>query len=128
VPTPLDHSVAIGQWGNLMIEFDQQNDAGPSVFHDLFPEGSGRYGLHHVALIAKDFHMAVAECVAAGFPIACEGQVNGMPFAMVDAASAYGHMIELYPPAQFLLDLYDFVKKESRGFTGQDVVRSLPST
>ncbi|MFD2136543.1 hypothetical protein ACFSLT_18030 [Novosphingobium resinovorum] len=42
VERELDHSSAYGQWGEVMIEFCQQNNPGPSAFHDLYPEGSGR--------------------------------------------------------------------------------------
>jgi len=31
------------------IEFAQQNNPGPSCFHDLHPEGAGRSGAHHLA-------------------------------------------------------------------------------
>jgi hypothetical protein len=51
---PHDHSSAYGQWGAVMIEFVQQHNAEPSAFHDMYPEGSGQYGLHHAALFVDD--------------------------------------------------------------------------
>jgi hypothetical protein len=38
-PAELDHTAAYGQWGDQMIEFVQQNNPGPSVFRDLYPDG-----------------------------------------------------------------------------------------
>ena len=60
VERTLDHSSAYGQWGALMIEFVQQNNPGPSAFHDMYPEGSGRGGIHHVALFVPDLQAAIA--------------------------------------------------------------------
>lgn len=57
----LDHSSAYGQWGTVMIEFVQQNTPGPSAFHDIYPEGSGRYGFHHVALFVDDVDAACVD-------------------------------------------------------------------
>lgn len=49
----LDHSSAYGQWGELMVEFVQQNNPGPSAFHDMYPEGSGRGGIHDINVQRK---------------------------------------------------------------------------
>src|SRR5262249_54570204 len=57
---PLDHTSAYGQWGDVMIEFVQQNNAGPSAFHDVYPEGSGRQGIHHVAVFVDSVSESVA--------------------------------------------------------------------
>jgi hypothetical protein len=42
-PGKLDHSSAYGQWGEVMIEFVQQNNPEPSVFFDRYsPRGIDR--------------------------------------------------------------------------------------
>jgi hypothetical protein len=121
----LDHSSAYGQWGGVMVEFVQQNNAGASVFHDLYPEGSGRSGLHHVALFAPDMAGAIAAYEAAGHPLAlyAETAEGGLPFAMIDAVAAYGHMIELYPPLPALVGFYAMVEAAAADFDGRDVLR-----
>lgn len=121
----LDHSSAYGQWGGVMVEFVQQNNSGPSAFHDIYPEGSGRSGLHHVALFEPDMPGAIAAYEAAGYPLAlyAETAVGGLPFAMIDTVAAYGHMIELYPPFSDLIAFYAMVETAAADFDGTDVLR-----
>lgn len=123
-PTPLDHSSAYGQWNELMVEFVQQNNLGPSVFHDMF--AGGEEGLHHVALIVDGLDAARAACAQAGFETALEAEMNdGFRFLMMDAVDRYGHMIELYEGAPVLTGFYDFVKQASVGFDGKDLIRDI---
>jgi len=104
---PLDHSSAYGQWGAVMIEFVQQNNAGPSAFHDLYPEGSGRYGLHHVAVFADDLPATLDRYNALGHATALYSEMNdGFAFAFVDMVATLGHMIELYAPLPALIGFY----------------------
>lgn len=124
VPAPLDHSSAYGQWNDVMIEFVQQNNAGPSAFRDIFAEGCE--GFHQVALIVEDLDAAQAACEQAGFPIALEAEMNdGFRFLMMDAVARYGHMIELYGGVPVLIDFYALVKRASIGFDGRDVIRDI---
>lgn len=125
-PCVFDHSSAYGQWGQLMIEFAQQHGPGPSPFHDLYPEGSGRFGLHHVAVFVDDLAAAIEAWNRRGFATALYAELaDGFPFAMLDATQAYGHMIELYQPAPRLVDFYRRVADASRDFDGSDPVREL---
>ena len=122
----LDHSSAYGQWGNVMIEFVQQNNPGPSPFHDLYPEGSGRRGLHHVALFVDDLAAELRRLEAAGYPTALWAEMNdGFAFAFVDCAADHGHMVELYEPLPQLTGFYDMVRAEAESFTGDDVIRTI---
>ena len=126
-PLDLDHSAALGQWGDVMIEFSQQNQPGPSYFHDIYPEGSGRFGLHHVALIVDDFGAAKRHFSGKGYATAFEAIAVGVPFAMMDATADYGHMIELYPKCPIVDGLYDMVRDAAADFDGSDVIRPMPS-
>lgn len=122
----LDHSSAYGQWGELMVEFVQQNNPGPSAFHDMYPEGRGSEGIHHVALFVDDLPSAIAAHKAAGREIALYAEMNdGFAFAMVDTVAEYGHMIELYSPTEVLTGFYAFVKTAAEGFDGTDAVRDI---
>lgn len=122
----LDHSSAYGQWGSVMLEFVQQNNRGPSVFHDMYPEGSGRTGVHHVALFAEDLQAAILRYEAAGHTLALYAEVaTGLPFAMIDTVAVYGHMIEIYPPRPQLIDFYERVADAASNFDGTDVLRSV---
>ena len=116
-PCELDHSSAYGQWGEVMIEFCQQNNPGPSAFHDLYPEGSGREGLHHVALFVDDIDAAVARFGEEGMEVAFEGRMrDGFRYVFIDALAVHGHMIELYQPTETLTGFYAMVRDAAGDF------------
>ncbi|MEL7190491.1 MAG: VOC family protein [Pseudomonadota bacterium] len=120
------HSSAYGQWGDVMIEFVTQHSAGPSAITDVFPAGSGRYGLHHTACFVDDLDVAIAEYEAQGMPLAQISQSDsGMRFAFVDATASLGHMIELYAAGSGIEEFYDMVRGASEGWNGSDPVREL---
>lgn len=92
----LDHSSAYGQWGQVMIEFVQQNNAGPSAFRDVYAEG--QWGIHHVALFVDDIAAELARFAAAGHAVALDAEMSdGFRFAFVDTIASFGHMVELSP-------------------------------
>ncbi len=121
-PAELDHSSAYGQWGEVMIEFVQQNNPGPSVFRDLYRDG--QMGMHHVALIVDDMHGVMREFEDAGHAVALYAEVGpGVAFAMIDCLSTLGHFIELYEPTPPLLGVYDMVRSAAQDFDGRDLIR-----
>jgi len=112
-----DHSSAYGQWGEVMVEFVQQNNPGPSPFHDLYPEGSGRYGLHHVAVFVEDVDTALAEFAAQGAPCAMRAEMaDGFVYAFADTSASLGHMTELYAPRASLLGFYAMVADAAKDY------------
>ena len=126
VERPLDHSSAYGQWGDVMIEFVQQNNPGPSAFHDVYPEGSGREGVHHVALFVDDVDAELARFKEAGFATALRAEMNdGFVFAFVDTVASLGHMLELYAPVPSLSGFYAMVAEAAKGWDGKDVIRDI---
>jgi hypothetical protein len=107
-----------------MIEFVQQNDAGPSAFRDMFPGGGE--GLHHVALIVDDFAATRTHLEAEGMATALYAEMmDGFAFAMMDATARYGHMIEIYEGVPVLTGFYDSVREASIGWDGGDVLRPI---
>jgi catechol 2,3-dioxygenase-like lactoylglutathione lyase family enzyme len=126
VARSFDHSSAYGQWGEVMIEFVQQNNAGPSAMHDLFPEGSGRYGLHHVALWVDDVDAEAERLAGQGFPLAQRSvMTDGFVFAFADTSAAYGHMLELYAPVASLTGFYAMVADAAKGWQGGEVLTTI---
>lgn len=113
-PAALDHGSAYGQWGDVMLEFVCQHDDGPSAFHDLYPRGAGRFGLHHVAVFVADLTAAIADFAARGAECALYAETASLAFAMVDTSAALGHMIELYEPTPVLLGFYDRIRTVAR--------------
>ncbi len=117
------HSSAYGQWGEVMVEFVQQDEPGPSALHDLYPAGSGRWGLHHVALFVEDVDAAIARYAAEGFALAQRSvMADGFVFAFVDTSAAYGHMTELYAPTRALTGFYRMVAEAARNWQGGEVL------
>lgn len=123
----LDHTSAYGQWGDLMIEFVQQNNTGPSAFHDLYPEGSGRYGLHHVAVFVDDVDAALAGFTAQGAPTAFRAEMaDGFVWAFADTSASLGHMTELYTPTPSLTGFYAMVANAARtGRDGRELITTI---
>lgn len=127
VDRQFDHTSAYGQWGEVMIEFVHQNNSGPSAMHDLYPEGSGRYGIHHLAVWVDDVDEAAARLAVEGFPTAQRSvMTDGFVFAFADTSAAYGHMLELYSPLPALTDFYAFVAEAARNWDGNgDVLHTV---
>lgn len=122
----LDHSSAYGQWGGVMVEFVQQNNVGPSPFHDMYPEGSGREGIHHVALFVDDVVTEIARFNALGHPTALYAEMqSGFAFAFIDTVAKLGHMVELYAPAPALTDFYARVAHAAKTFAGGEVINDI---
>lgn len=118
----LDHSSAYGQWGEIMIEFAQQNNSGPSVFRDLYPEG--RQGMHHVALTVDNLSAALREYNDRGMETALYAELaKGQAYAMVDAIATQGHFIELYEPNVVVTFVYDLVRSAAQNFDGHRLIR-----
>ena len=126
IDQPLDHTAAYGQWGSIMVEFVQQNDAAPSAFHDLYPRGSGQGGFHHVALIVDDLELEVASYRAEGYDVALYAElINGFAFAMIDMVKELGHMVELHRAAPALVEFYAQVAAMADPSPNGDAFRSV---
>ena len=123
-----DQTGAVGQWGKVQVELLQENGDGPSILHELYPKGSGRTGIHHVAMFVDDVEDAVARCKKAGFDEAMRVKPQGTDITAVfiDAVATHGHFLELYEPKPPLLGLYDMVEKAAVGFVRSDSARSVP--
>lgn len=126
VARPLDHSSAYGQWGSVMIEFAAQHNPDRSAFHDMYPAGSGKFGLHHTALWVDDLAAAISRLEADGLALAQYAETTtGTAFAFMDGTERYGHMIEIYEPTPGLTGFYGMVADAAQGWDGADPVRTL---
>jgi hypothetical protein len=121
-----DVALALGQWGDIMLEFVGQTNSGPSVFHDLYPEEGSREGLHHVGLIVKDLAATVAEFEQAGHPVVFSALLPPSSKAVfVDTLATHGHFTELYEGTPDVVASYDLVRRAAVEFDGRDVLRSM---
>lgn len=121
------HDAAFGQWGSMQVEFMQPLTEGPSIIHDLYPAGSERQGIHHVALIIDDLESMTAAGEAAGFPVAMRAYLPEMDLKVVflDSVERYGHFIELYQRVPSIVGFYEMVENASLDFDGSDILRSF---
>ncbi len=121
-----DLTSAFGQWGDIQIEFNQQNDPAPSIFHDVFPAGSGKYGMHHLAFIVDDIRSVAKRFDEQGFATILHARMaNGIEGLLIDTIRSNGHLLELFEPIQPVLEFFEFIRSESLAFEGKDPVRSM---
>lgn len=126
VKRELDHSSAYGQWGEVMVEFVSQNNPGPSPFRDMYPEGSGRWGVHHAAIFVDDVDAELARLATQGIACALRAEMtDGFVFAFADTCAAMGLMTELYAPAPTLVDFYAMVAQAAKDYRGTDPIHTI---
>jgi hypothetical protein len=90
-------TAAIAYAGELQIELVAQDNDDPGVFRDLFR--SGQSGLHHLALICKDYESERDAYVRAGAELAFEGTIGNSRTCWVDTTATLGFMVELLEPS-----------------------------
>lgn len=113
-----DHSAAFAQWGELMVElFCEHHDDDERV-------GPGT-GLHHVAFFVDDVATAQGALMDHGWTEALYAEAFGNPFAMHDATSELGHLIEIYNNDRRLSGFYELVRTEARNWDGTNAIRVL---
>ena len=118
------HSSAYGQWGDIMVEFVQQEDKGPSPFRDMY--GPGEEGIHHVACFVDSVEDTIKNCSEQGYPVATLAKARlGTEFAFIDTRKLLGHMLEIYVPGESLSEFYTLVREASEGWGGDNVCRNL---
>jgi hypothetical protein len=122
-PATFDHTSAYGQAGELMIELITQHDDSPSVLRDMY--AAGETGVHHVAYFVQDLEASLRDFQQRGYEVCLDATTSGLRFAMVDACSSVGHMLELYEPTDTLRRFYDFIRRKSQGWNGADPLRRL---
>lgn len=121
------HSVAFGQWGEMQVELLQVHDGRPSILNMRHPYGSGRYGIHHVAIIADDLDSATRDLEMSGFPVFFRHDMTevNLRTIMVDSWESQGHFLELYQKSPFINEFYDLIAGAAKDFTGKDLFRPL---
>lgn len=126
-PTNFVHSSAYGQWGELMVEFFQQEDDSTNTpYRDMY--AANQEGLHHTAIMVRDMEEAFDYFDRNDMPVVTRcglGRGASVDFAFIDARKTFGHMIEIYPSSDGLLGFYKRVRDASVGWAGEDPVRSI---
>ena len=94
-PMPTDVAMATGWWGNLAVEFVQQNNSG----HTYYKDNYGKYGFHHICIgvgpkvqeVVEEFKEYGCEVLMTDF------SREHFPYAYIDARELLGMFIEINP-------------------------------
>jgi len=113
-------SYALGQWGEVMVEFFNSGD--PTAVQYLPLEGRPQR-LHHMALIVDDLDAEVARFEAAGYPTAFIFTEADFRPTFMNTLADLGHFIEIYRATPTLLKNYETVRAAAAGFDGADPIR-----
>lgn len=96
----------------------------PSPYQDFLD--AGRSGLHHVGTWAEDYDAQMAAARKAGIRVAIEGVLPMSRFAYLETDALWpGTMVEIIEPQQAMLDHFEFIKQQARGWDGRDPLRTL---
>jgi hypothetical protein len=111
-------SLAVGNSGGVQIELIQLMDGAPSVYREL-PRG-----VHHLALLARDFEAESARLERLGHPVAWALTLPGICRVRYhDTLASFGHFIELWESTDTFRGLLDMVENAARDWDGRDPVR-----
>ncbi|WP_433410335.1 VOC family protein [Saccharomonospora azurea] len=116
-----DHTCALGQWGDVMVEFVHHHELAPaSLDRDM---RRGDTGLHHVACFVDDLEQARDRLVAEGARVVMDAATPEVRFVFLDVGPEVGHLVEIYERTPYLAGLYDRVRQASVGWDGTDPLR-----
>jgi hypothetical protein len=114
-------SLAVGNSGGVQIELIQLMDGAPSVYREL-PRG-----VHHLALLARDFEADSARLARLGHPLAWSLTLPGICRVRYhDTVATFGHFVELWESTETMRGLLDMVEGAARDWDGRDPVRRIP--
>jgi Glyoxalase/Bleomycin resistance protein/Dioxygenase superfamily len=119
-PAVADLSLAVGNSGGVQIELIAPRDDGPSVYREL-----GR-GVHHLALLARDFEGESRRLEALGHPVAWALTLPGVCRVHYhDTLAVFGHFVELWESTEAMRGLLEMVESAAQGWDGRDPVRRI---
>jgi hypothetical protein len=116
-PQTWDAKIAVGQAGDLQIEFIEVLEKGPNVYHEVIPKGTE--GFHHICISPPDFDATVAHYNDRGYETVCTAEFgDDMRVAFVNTYRDFGFMLEIVSENAFLRDAYRRIKEASVGWDG----------
>lgn len=116
-----DHTCALGQWGNVMVEFVHHHELAPTALDDVMRRGGT--GIHHVAAFVDDIEAARDQLVAAGVREVMDAFTPETRFMFFDPGPEFGHLVEIYEDKPYLTKLYARVAEAAQGWDGSDLLR-----
>jgi methylmalonyl-CoA/ethylmalonyl-CoA epimerase len=125
LPTRVDISLAVSQWGDVQIELIRQNDRAASIYRDWNSDT-----MHHIQVAVPDYAAAAKLCEERGFPLAmeCRG-APGAPdfrvgfFDLGDCAPAGFLELAYFPDPGGWRAMVERIKCQVSSWDGQEPVR-----
>jgi methylmalonyl-CoA/ethylmalonyl-CoA epimerase len=119
-PAPAALSLAVGNSGGVQIELIQMRDGAPSIYR----ERTG--GVHHLALLARDFEAESARLERLGHPLAWSLTLPGICRVRYhDTVRRFGHFLELWESTDAMRGLLEMVEAAACDWDGRDPVRRI---
>lgn len=125
-PVPLPETkvrLALAQAGDIQVELVEQRCDTPTFYRELVP--AGRAGLHHVAIIAKDYDREIAAYEERGFPVVTRGALGDVRWSYLDTTPTLGCATELLETNPQIDGFFQLVRDAAKDWDGSDPVRKL---
>lgn len=123
-PFEFHGSLAAGNTGHTMIELIQQADDTPSIFTEVVNQKG--YGLHHQAILVRDFHARIKACEALGYEVAFYSETD-MPSrnAFLDTRGDLPFLLEVIDATDALENVFTGIYRASIEWTGEHPIRDF---
>lgn len=116
-----DHTCALGQWGEVMVEFVHHHELAPPALDSVMRRGGT--GIHHVACLVDDLEVARERLLAGGAELVMDARTPEVHFLFFDLGPEMDHLLEVYEASPYLVELYARVREASVGWDGTDLLR-----
>jgi hypothetical protein len=116
----MDHSIALGQWGEVMVELVQHHTLAPSgAASALTRQGAG---LHHVATMVDHLDVELERLRSVGHALVLRGSTVDVDFGFVQLAD--GGLLEVYQRGQAIVERYRKVRDAAAQWDGRELFLS----
>lgn len=106
-PAVLDHSIAFGHWGSVIIEFNQAHDVTPELARKLHV---GHGNVSHICWTTDDLQVEAAHMAQVGCPLLTTSR-SGAWADWFEGGPIFGHPIEIDEPTQGVLNMWSSVEE-----------------
>jgi hypothetical protein len=118
----MDVQVCVAQAGPAQVELIEPHGEGPSVFRDMFEQGTG--GFHQVCTLTRDYDGQKTHYQRQGYELRCE-ITAGQRVAYFDTVAEFGFFTEIAEETpRFVADLAR-IAQTCAEWDGRDPVRIL---
>jgi hypothetical protein len=120
-------TLAMGQWGDLQLEFIQPKDNNPSPWRDAIPHGAGgTLYHHHVCFIPEDYQGTMQAFATSGYPLVMDlAMPGGTKAVLFDTRATLGHFVELWEPGPAISYFCDHLRRAAGTSDGTTPIRPL---